>query len=118
MSFSLWVLMIFAILIFIPINARRLHDLNVSAWFVILMILFSWMPLVWIVIMCIPGTNGNNRFGPLTSYRTDLDEGKLEKNRKERIKRDDPEFYEYLEWKEKEERASKAKEKDFDEKFF
>lgn len=118
MNFSFLTLLIFAILIFIPINVRRLHDMNASGWFVILMIMFSWMPLMWIIIMCISGTNGNNRFGPITSYRTNLDQEKIEKNRKERLKRSDPEFYKYLEWKEKEEKAQKSEEKDYDEKFF
>ena len=51
---------IFSLLLFLPsiaVAARRLHDLNQSAWW-LLLFLFIWGAFFW------KGTNGPNRFGP------------------------------------------------------
>lgn len=65
---------LFALAIFIPslaVTVRRLHDRNMSGWFVLLFIVLSAIPLVgilvsigWLVLMCLPGTPGPNKFGP------------------------------------------------------
>ena len=45
-------------------SARRLHDMNASGW----LSLFSLIPLVnflfGLVLLCVPGEQGENRFGP------------------------------------------------------
>ena len=65
----LWVL---AVLIpGIAVTVRRLHDRDMSGWWYLGFIVAGMIPLVgWIasiamlVIMCLPGTTGPNRFGP------------------------------------------------------
>lgn len=54
---------------FIPtlsVSFRRLHDTDRSAWW----LLISFIPLVgaiWLLVLyCLPGTPGTNRFGPPT----------------------------------------------------
>ncbi len=51
----------------ISIIVRRLHDMNVSAWGLLGAAILSLIPLggIGVVIwMCMPGTAGDNRFGP------------------------------------------------------
>jgi uncharacterized membrane protein YhaH (DUF805 family) len=55
----------------IAVTVRRLHDRDMSGWWYLGFILAGLIPLVgWIasiamlVIMCLPGTSGSNRFGP------------------------------------------------------
>ncbi len=60
--------------IFIPtlaVQVRRLHDRDMSGWWLLLFYVLSLVPLiglfVWvgqIVLMILPGTRGPNRFGP------------------------------------------------------
>ena len=44
--------------------ARRLHDCNMSAWWVLLLAIPSFGILILLVLMALPGTKGPNRFGP------------------------------------------------------
>lgn len=65
---------IYALAIFIPniaVTIRRLHDRNMSGWFLLLFIVLSAIPLVgmlvgiaWLVLMFLPGTPGPNKYGP------------------------------------------------------
>ncbi len=51
----------------ISLTARRLHDMNVSAWWLLGVALLSLIPfgIIGVVIwMCMPGTAGDNRYGP------------------------------------------------------
>ncbi|KQN37785.1 hypothetical protein ASG37_12330 [Sphingomonas sp. Leaf407] len=60
--------------LFIPslaVQVRRLHDRDMSGWWLLLFYVLSLVPLVgffvWvaqIVLMILPGTPGPNRFGP------------------------------------------------------
>ena len=59
--------MIFSLLILLPflgLTVRRLHDINFSGWWVLL----AFIPIVGfialIVFGCIPGTEGENKYGP------------------------------------------------------
>ena len=58
--------MVFALAVFLPsiaVTARRLHDIDKSGWWMLLL----FVPLVgWIIVlvwMCTKGTLGPNRFG-------------------------------------------------------
>lgn len=58
---------IFYLAIFVPslaVGVRRLHDIDKSGWFILL----GFIPLIGaialIILMCLPGTQGDNRFGP------------------------------------------------------
>ena len=65
---------IFALAAFIPnlaLNVRRLHDRNMSGWFLLLLIVLSAVPFIgilvsigWLVLMLLPGTPGPNKYGP------------------------------------------------------
>lgn len=64
----IWPLMV---LIYVPIFAallvmarRRLHDLNLSGWMVLLMLVPLVNAILGLVLMFWPGTRGGNRFGP------------------------------------------------------
>lgn len=55
----------------IAVTVRRMHDLNVSGWWLILFLVLSVIPLVnnlmvigYIVFFCLKGTPGPNKFGP------------------------------------------------------
>ena len=57
-------LIAFFLAIFIPIislHVRRLHDFNASGWWYLVVLVVGWPASV--VIGCIPGTVGRNRFG-------------------------------------------------------
>lgn len=68
------VLAIFYLAILIPsiaVAVRRLHDRNMSGWWYLGFIVLSAIPFVGIVasiamlvIFCLKGTDGDNRFGP------------------------------------------------------
>ncbi len=59
---------------FIPnlaVNVRRLHDRDMSGWWLLGLVVLSAIPVVgiivsigWLVLMFLPGTQGPNRFGP------------------------------------------------------
>lgn len=65
---------LYALFAFIPsiaVTVRRLHDRNMSGWWYLGFILLSLIPfvgfiawIVFLVIMCLDGTPGTNRFGP------------------------------------------------------
>lgn len=67
-------LALFAIASFLPsiaVVVRRLHDRNLSGWWYLGVILASMIPFVgfiasiaFLVVMCLEGTRGPNRFGP------------------------------------------------------
>lgn len=53
--------------IFLPSIAaqvRRLHDTNASGWWILLAFIPYVGGLIMLVWYCIPGTKGENRFGP------------------------------------------------------
>lgn len=57
---------IYALAILVPnlaVSVRRLHDIDKSGWFILL----AFVPvvsLVLLVLFCLDGTPGDNRFGP------------------------------------------------------
>lgn len=65
---------LFALAIIIPgiaVAVRRFHDRNMSGWWYLGFIVLGMIPVVGfiasiasLVIMCLPGTPGPNRFGP------------------------------------------------------
>lgn len=66
---SLWAL--FTLIPGIALNVRRLHDRNLSGWWYLAVIVASMIPVVgilavvaYLVVMCLNGTPGPNRFGP------------------------------------------------------
>lgn len=65
-GFGDWLYRIFCILMFIPQLAmwvRRLHDVNMSGLFMLLMLTgVGCIPLV--VFACLDGTQGDNKYGP------------------------------------------------------
>lgn len=80
---GLGLLMIWALGTFIPslaVTIRRLHDRDMSGWWYLGFIVASIIPLVnivasigFLVIMVLPGTPGENRFGPDPLGITDLE---------------------------------------------
>jgi uncharacterized membrane protein YhaH (DUF805 family) len=53
--------------IFLPslaVQVRRLHDTNASGWWILLAFIPYLGGLIMLVWFCIPGTKGENRFGP------------------------------------------------------
>ncbi|PCD04819.1 DUF805 domain-containing protein [Sphingomonas spermidinifaciens] len=55
----------------IAVQVRRLHDRNLSGWLLLGVYLLSWVPVLgfllsvgFLVITCLPGTPGPNRYGP------------------------------------------------------
>ena len=59
-------------LLLLPVTVRRLHDRNMSGWFLLLFLLLSFVPVPfvgWIIfivllaILCLEGTVGPNEFG-------------------------------------------------------
>ena len=60
------VLLLVALVCLVPmlaVTVRRLHDIDKSEWFVLLL-LVPLGALVVLVMMALPGTQGGNRFGP------------------------------------------------------
>jgi uncharacterized membrane protein YhaH (DUF805 family) len=47
----------------LAVMVRRLHDQNLSGWFILLFFIPYVGSIVMIVFMCIRGTDGPNRFG-------------------------------------------------------
>ena len=59
---------VFSVIMFFPIlglDVRRLHDINLSGWWVLL----CFIPVLGIVAIivygCIPGTESENKYGPV-----------------------------------------------------
>ncbi len=48
----------------IAVNVRRLHDQDKSGWLYLLIFIpfLGWLALI--ILMCIPGTSGDNKYGP------------------------------------------------------
>lgn len=67
-------LILFYIAIFVPsvaVQVRRFHDRDMSGWWVLGFSILSNIPVVglfisvaWFVLLVLPGTYGDNRFGP------------------------------------------------------
>lgn len=64
---------IISIAIFFPslgLSVRRLHDINFSGWWV----LIGFIPLIGVIALivfaCIPGTEGENKYGPVVVNTT------------------------------------------------
>ena len=58
---ALWMVMLFCLFVYLTVvnTAKRLHDLNVSAWFAPLVI----NPIGFIVLLVLSGTDGPNKYG-------------------------------------------------------
>lgn len=80
---ALFILMAMASLYFImptiSVSVRRLHDLNRSGWWLLVVAVAGAIPFVgiavcigWVVAMCLKGTSGKSRFGgdPLADSST------------------------------------------------
>ncbi len=64
--------------LFIPglaVQVRRLHDQDKSGWFVLLGFVPYIGGIILLVLMCLDGTPGENRFGPDPKGRGDSDIG-------------------------------------------
>jgi uncharacterized membrane protein YhaH (DUF805 family) len=75
---SFWVIlgliMLWTLAVFIPnlaLTVRRLHDREMSGWFFLLYVVLNMIPFVnliaaiaFLVIMCLEGTRGPNKYGP------------------------------------------------------
>ncbi len=55
----------------ITVTVRRLHDRNLSGWWYLAFVAVSFVPILdWIssivllVVMCLKGTDGDNKYGP------------------------------------------------------
>jgi uncharacterized membrane protein YhaH (DUF805 family) len=48
----------------LAVGARRLHDTDRAAWWLLLMLVPLIGTIVLIVFLCLPGSAGDNRFGP------------------------------------------------------
>lgn len=65
---------IYALAVFIPtlaVTIRRLHDRDLSGWLLVGLLVLSAIPIIgslvsigWIIVMCLPGTSGPNKYGP------------------------------------------------------
>ncbi len=58
-------LIVFALATLVPtysLGARRCHDFNMTGWLQLLVLVAGG--IFTIIIMCIPGTEGNNQYGP------------------------------------------------------
>ncbi len=51
-------------LMMMAVGARRLHDSNKSGWWQLLLLIPSLGILALFILMLLPGTKGENRFGP------------------------------------------------------
>ncbi|HET9029513.1 MAG TPA: DUF805 domain-containing protein [Candidatus Aquilonibacter sp.] len=48
----------------IAVGVRRLHDVNQSGWLILLNLIPGIGPLILLVLSLLPGTPGENKFGP------------------------------------------------------
>lgn len=65
-AYCLWAYSAYVVLLFLPhlaVTARRVHDTNASAWW-LLIILTGIGGFVLMIWACFRGTPGDNRFGP------------------------------------------------------
>ena len=66
---------LFSVLIFIPfitVGVRRLHDRDMSGWWMLLMLVPLIGSIILLVLYLMPGTDGPNKYGP---DPTDHDDG-------------------------------------------
>jgi uncharacterized membrane protein YhaH (DUF805 family) len=59
--------LIYSLVFFIPgiaVSARRLHDIDKSAWWMLIIIIPLIGPLILLYFAASDGTPGSNRFGP------------------------------------------------------
>ena len=59
--------LLYVIAIIVPsvgLGIRRLHDLNLSGWFYLLVIIPFVGSLALLFLFCVPGDAGDNKFGP------------------------------------------------------
>lgn len=68
---ALLVLLLGNIIPSLAVSVRRLHDLNASGWWLLLFMVVGLIPLIGslvtlgqIVWFCMPGTAGDNQYGP------------------------------------------------------
>ncbi|MDT0681302.1 DUF805 domain-containing protein [Roseicyclus sp. F158] len=54
----------------ICVGGRRLHDRDMSAWWLLLALIPGLGAIILLVLFCLPGTDGPNRFGPDPLGRT------------------------------------------------
>lgn len=58
--------MLISLLVFLPslgLMVRRLHDINASGWWVLLGFIPAIGEIILIILACIPGTVGENKYG-------------------------------------------------------
>lgn len=48
----------------LAVGARRLHDINKTAWFLLLLLIPFIGALILIIMYCLEGTKGPNQYGP------------------------------------------------------
>jgi uncharacterized membrane protein YhaH (DUF805 family) len=66
-GFGVAALLLFSLAIFIPalaVQVRRFHDQDKSGWFVLLNFVPYVGGIIVLVMMCLEGTRGPNRYGP------------------------------------------------------
>lgn len=76
--------LIFSLLILLPflgLTVRRLHDINFNGWWVLLCFIPVIGVIALIVFGCIPGTEGENKYGPAV---VDVVEDKVERSTTEK----------------------------------
>jgi len=61
LSLLLWLLLLVP---GVAVIVRRLHDIDRSGWWSLILVIPLIGPIVILVFMCLDGTSGNNRFGP------------------------------------------------------
>jgi uncharacterized membrane protein YhaH (DUF805 family) len=52
------------------VNVRRLHDIDMSGWWILIALAPGVGALALLVMHLLPGTDGSNRFGPPPTPRT------------------------------------------------
>jgi uncharacterized membrane protein YhaH (DUF805 family) len=70
------IIMIFVVGIFIPslaVQVRRFHDQDKSGWFILLNLIPYLGGIIVLVMMCLDGTPGPNRYGPDPKGRIDAE---------------------------------------------
>lgn len=75
LTLGMGVYLLFALASFIPaiaVQVRRFHDQNRSGWMVLLNFIPYLGGLIVLVLMCLDGTPGPNRFGPDPKGRENL----------------------------------------------
>lgn len=58
---------VYLAIVFLPnvaVSVRRLHDMKMSGWMYLINLIPLLGPLIFLVMMCSPGSEGPNRFGP------------------------------------------------------